>query len=116
MSNRYGPNNRHTPKPSAMPVPEVQEEMPVPEVQEEMSEMKPTPVVKKAIEVVALRPGFFQNVRRAEGDVFTIPNFGVSGEWMRCTDPKMEMEHQAFISERRRDIKEKYGKDVLAGE
>ncbi len=63
------------------------------------------PPAPKPVEVVALRPGVWKRCRKATGQKFTIPSVGDAGEWMKCSDPKMEKQHQANIAERKAKIK-----------
>lgn len=44
----------------------------------------------KAIEVVALRKGFYNQRRIKEGKVFKVKNFDHLGTWTKCTDPVIE--------------------------
>lgn len=59
----------------------------------------PEQVVKK-ITVIALRPGFYMNHRRIEGDRFDVANFEDLGSWMKCVEPLMEKKHRAAIIEK----------------
>lgn len=56
--------------------------------------MEPVKVTKKGVEVVAIRSGFYKKVRRAEGQIFTIPSMESLGSWMKIVDPKLELERQ----------------------
>jgi len=49
---------------------------------------------KGPIEVVALRKGFYAQVRRNQGDKFKVEKFEDLGSWMKCTDPKMEQKRK----------------------
>lgn len=54
------------------------------------SEVKVKPLAKSGIEVVALRAGFFKQMRYKEGDKFIIKSLDQVGEWMKCLDPVEE--------------------------
>jgi hypothetical protein len=100
-----GENNR-MPKPA--------DEMPQVPNHDEAGAEVPVEVVpqkpKREIEVVATRLGYFAGVRRKAGDKFTIPSLDKSGEWMRCTDPKIEAEHQVLVKKRKQRVEKKAGK------
>lgn len=53
----------------------------------------------KGIEVRALRPGFYQNSRKVEGDIFTVPSLDRVGTWMECTDRTLEKKHQELMKQ-----------------
>lgn len=59
--------------------------------------------VKKAkpIEVVADRPGFYNQVRLREGDHFEIRSEDDWGEWFHCVEPGMEKKRVAFLKEKK---------------
>lgn len=65
------------------------------------------PQVKGEIEVVAARPGFYNHSRRVEGDVFTVPSMEKVGNWMKCTDPVLEKQHQEMMKKAKRKAMEK---------
>jgi hypothetical protein len=76
--------------------------MPIPPVsKQEESKSEPVP---SAIEVVALRNGFWKNSRKVEGDAFSVPSMEKVGEWMRCVDPKAEQLHQKMMRERKKSL------------
>ncbi len=62
----------------------------------EKSEVAPAQA-PKAIEVIALRAGFFQRSRKAEGDKFSVSNFDQLGSWMKCVDPVLQKKHVANL-------------------
>lgn len=62
----------------------------------------PPKAMPKPIEVMAIRPGFYAPHRKNPGDIFTVPSFKKLGSWMKCTDPKIEREHQANQTKLRR--------------
>ena len=53
------------------------------------------------IEVVAIRPGFFKNRRMVAGDVFNVAAMEKVGDWMKCTNPELEKEHQAMMRKKK---------------
>ena len=57
--------------------------------------------VAGGIAVVAVKPGFYRNSRKAVGDKFTVPNEGVLGSWMKCIDPQAQKAHEARMAARR---------------
>lgn len=59
-----------------------------------------TVVVEKQgdIEVVALQPGFHGQVRKNEGDVFSISSMKQLGSWMALKDPKLEAARRAQMA------------------
>jgi len=58
------------------------------------------------VEVVALGKGFFRNSRKKLGDKFLVPSLDLVGDWMRCTDPEVEKQHQNLIKERKAKLAE----------
>ena len=79
-------NNRGMPPPNKVEVPEI--------VSDSVME-QPVHVKKsKAVEVMAIRPGFFKGERKSEGDIFSIPEMSKLGSWMKIMDPKLEEERQ----------------------
>ena len=56
---------------------------------------------KKKIDVVALRKGFYNQHRLAEGDEFQVKKFEDLGEWMRCKDPVLEKKRVQFLKEKK---------------
>lgn len=46
-------------------------------------------------EVIAIRPGFYDNMRRTPGHVFTIAKYADLGNWMQLTDAKAEKQRRA---------------------
>jgi hypothetical protein len=71
---------------------------PLPSKASEESEAVPP---KKGIEVIALRPGFFQQQRKVEGDKFTVVDMSKVGTWMKCVDPVLEKQHQSKMKEQK---------------
>ena len=49
--------------------------------------------LKKGIEVVALRKGFYNQHRLKENETFTVKSFEDLGEWMKCLDPDLQKKH-----------------------
>lgn len=64
-------------------------------------EAKKAKVMPKAIKVVALRQGFFGQVRREAGDKFTVPEFANLGAWMQCEDPAIQKMHEENVAKKR---------------
>jgi hypothetical protein len=54
------------------------------------SQVKIPVSVKKGIEVVATRKGFYNQMRCKEGDKFFVKSEIELGEWMKCVDPMFE--------------------------
>lgn len=69
------------------------------------NEVKIPIVPKGGIEVVATRKGFYGQMRKREGDVFTVPKFESLGEWMRCKDPVLEKKRVEFFKEKKKKAK-----------
>jgi len=63
-----------------------------------------TPLVPSTgrIEVVAMRPGFFNQHRKAEGAKFSVPSIEKCGEWMQCVDPIMEKKRVEFFIKKKK--------------
>lgn len=79
----------------------------------EPAELPPPPPPKpapKGLEVVALQAGFYKNVRRVEGDVFSLSKFSDRGTWMRFSDPQAEKKHQELIAVKKEERKKKIAK------
>lgn len=55
----------------------------------------------RAIEVVATRPGFYNQTRLKEGQEFVIAKFDHLGEWMRCKDPVLEKKRVEFFKKKK---------------
>lgn len=89
MSNREMPS---LPKPS---------EAQVSEESAKVEQKEPVAPKAKSIEVVALRPGFFKQMRKSEGDKFVVEKFEQLGSWMKCLDPVMEKKHQEAMKQRK---------------
>lgn len=53
------------------------------------------------IEVVALRKGFYGQLRRKEGDKFKITSEKEFGDWFTCVDPVMEKKRKEFIKKKK---------------
>jgi hypothetical protein len=66
----------------------------------------PAEPIRRNIEVIATRPGFFKNMRRKEGDKFTIPSMDQIGEWMKCANPVLEKERLVMLAKKKVKIKE----------
>jgi hypothetical protein len=62
------------------------------------------PVVPSGIKVVALRAGFFNNLRKVEGDEFEVPSVEKLGAWMKCVDPKAEALRQKHLKEKKKPV------------
>lgn len=58
-------------------------------------------VPKKGIEVVALRKGFYNQMRWNEGDKFLIRSEKEFGEWFKCTDSYYEKKRLEFYKEKK---------------
>lgn len=58
----------------------------------------------RGIEVVAVRVGFYGQVRRKAGDRFLVKSFEQVGEWMMPTDKKLALKHQANIAARKKKV------------
>jgi hypothetical protein len=56
----------------------------------------------KVIEVVAMRPGFFKQIRRKVGDKFVVSDMSKVGEWMKCTDRDLEKKRQEMVLQKKR--------------
>lgn len=56
---------------------------------------------KKGIEVVALRDGFYNQMRKAQGSKFTIRDESEFGEWFRCVEPSFEKKRVNFYKEKK---------------
>lgn len=54
------------------------------------------------IEVVAVRNGFFNQHRKAEGDKFFVPKIESLGDWMKCIDPVMEKERVKILKAKKK--------------
>lgn len=76
----------------------------------ESDSIKTIPNPKGKIDVEALRPGFFQNCRKVEGDKFSVSDMSKVGSWMKCVDPQLEKQHQVMIKEAKEKEKEQAGK------
>lgn len=61
----------------------------------------------KPVEVIALRPGFIKQRRRAEGDRFTVGSMKEVANWMRCVDPLLEKKHQEAMKAVKEERKKK---------
>ncbi len=93
-------------KPAAMP------EMPIlpnPPAAEEVAEVAEAAPVKvkagKGIQVMALRAGFYKQMRKGEGDMFEVADMEKVGSWMRCVDPRLEAEHQKILKAKKEEQK-----------
>jgi hypothetical protein len=49
---------------------------------------------RDGIKVVALRPGYFNQTRKVEGDIFFIPDMKMLGDWMALADPRAEQKRR----------------------
>ena len=65
------------------------------------SETEVPKTASSGIEVVALRKGFYNQLRISEGAKFTVTSMEKLGEWMRCVDPTIEKAHQKMIREKK---------------
>ena len=65
------------------------------------SEVIPPAILKRGIEVRAVRKGFYRQHRKRPGDTFKIAGEEEFGEWFVCTDKRMEKRRQAFLEEKR---------------
>lgn len=63
--------------------------------------LPPLAVKKQAIEVVATGLGFYEQHRKVEGDRFTVPSIDMTGNWMRCIDPKHEKQRVERLEAKR---------------
>ena len=56
---------------------------------------------KGGIAVVAIYPGFYENVRREIGAKFFVPSLDKVGSWMKCKDPDAEKQHQVLLKQKK---------------
>ncbi len=69
-------------------------------------------VVRKPIDVIALRDGFFKQIRRKENDKFQVPSMDKVGKWMKCLDPALEKKHQEMMKAKsRKKVSEQEAED-----
>lgn len=52
------------------------------------------------IKVKALRKGFFNNIRIAEGQPFAVPFMEALGSWMECEDKDFQKAHEKMMKEK----------------
>jgi hypothetical protein len=71
---------------------------------EKAPEVKAAPVAPSGIKVIALRPGFYANMRRVEGDQFEVSSVEKLGSWMKCVDPKAEMLRQNHLKNKKKPV------------
>lgn len=63
--------------------------------------IKPVPLTKQVIEVVATRKGFYGQQRIVAGQTFKIAKEEDLGEWMTCTNPEMEKKRKKFFKDKK---------------
>lgn len=63
-------------------------------------EIDPAPPKSKTIEVIATRDGYINGHRIPTGMRFKVSSMEKVGEWMKCVDPKLELEHQKIMKEK----------------
>lgn len=76
--------------------------MPSPNSFEMVEKPVAMPAEPKMIEVMAMRPGFFKQIRRKVGDKFMVSDMSKVGEWMKCMDKELEKKHQDMMREKKR--------------
>ncbi len=69
------------------------------------SNVKEVKNLSEGIEVVALRKGHYKTSRKKQGDKFLISSLSEAGEWMKCTNPEAEKEHQELLKKRKEKLK-----------
>lgn len=84
------------------PMPSPLESNQVEELKEEVKE--PVKQASSGIKVVALRAGFWNQMRKVEGDEFEVPSMEKLGSWMKCMDPKVEMLHQKYLKDKKKPV------------
>ena len=60
---------------------------------------------KGEILVVATSRGFYDNRRISEGQKLTVRSFESLGQWMKCVDPRVELERLKFFKEKKQKIR-----------
>ena len=65
------------------------------------NEVVVAPKNSRTIEVIATEKGFYKQMRKSEGDVFTVEKVEQLGSWMKCTDSVMEKKRQDLMKERK---------------
>ena len=68
-------------------------------------ELPVAPKGNEAIEVIAVREGFFNQHRKKEGDKFVVTSFKKLGEWMICVDPTLEKRRVQFFIDKKNKAK-----------